>query len=165
MHGETYDRIHKKYHPVFRNFLHKFEFYDIFLVDPDTGHIVYSVFKELDYATSLKTGPYRDTNFAQAFRRAAESSSPNTVVFEDYKTYRTSYDAAASFMASPIYDGVTLEGVLVFQMPVGRIIKLMGTTAGLGETGKTYLVGPDGLMRSQLRGVEENKLEKGESIR
>ncbi|MFT7672945.1 MAG: methyl-accepting chemotaxis protein [Gammaproteobacteria bacterium] len=160
MQGETYDRIHKKYHPAFRSFLHKFEFYEIFLIDPDTGHIVYSVLKGLDYATSLKTGPYRDSNFAQVFKDAAESANAGDVAFQDFKTYRPSYDAAASFIASPIYDGLTLEGVLVFQMPVGRISEIMGTTAGLGESGTAYLVGPDGLMRSQVRGVEENAIGK-----
>ena len=46
--GEEYDEVHRKYHPMFRSFLSKFGYYDIFLVDPETGHIVYSVFKELD---------------------------------------------------------------------------------------------------------------------
>jgi methyl-accepting chemotaxis protein len=41
-----------------RNYLEKFGYYDIFLVDPETGDIVYSVFKELDYSTSLIDGPY-----------------------------------------------------------------------------------------------------------
>ena len=54
--------------------LKKFGYYDIFLIDPQSGHIVYSVFKELDYATSLSSGPYRNTNFAQAFSASAAAS-------------------------------------------------------------------------------------------
>lgn len=48
-----YSEVHEKFHPIIRNYLEKFGYYDIFLVDPETGKIVYSVFKELDYATSL----------------------------------------------------------------------------------------------------------------
>ena len=36
----------------------------------------------------------------------------------------------------------------MFQMPLDRITAVMGARAGLGETGQTYLVGSDGLMRS-----------------
>ncbi len=158
--GDSYDRVHGKYHPIFRNFLRKFGYYDIFLVDPDTGHIVYSVFKELDYATSLLTGPYKNTNFADAFRRALKSTQSDTVVLEDFEPYAPSYEAGASFIASPIYTDGKLEGVLIFQMPVGRINDIMGNTAGLGKSGETYLIGSDKLMRSQSRFIEDNTIGK-----
>ena len=66
----TYSRTHRFYHPIFRSYLERFGYYDIFLVEPVTGHIVYSVFKEVDFATSLHDGPYSATNFAQVFRAA-----------------------------------------------------------------------------------------------
>ena len=65
--GTQYSQWHKKYHPSIQKFLKEFNYYDIFLVDNETGHIVYSVFKELDFATSLKDGPYANTNFARSF--------------------------------------------------------------------------------------------------
>lgn len=149
--GEEYDRIHRKYHPNFRNFLTRFGYYDIFLVDPETGHIIYSVFKELDFATSLLTGAYKDTNFSRVFRQAVSAENKDVVVTEDFEPYAPSYDAGASFIASPIYDANKLVGVLIFQMPVGEINTLMGDTVGLGETGETYLLGGDRFMRSQTR--------------
>ena len=63
--GTSYAAAHERYHPIVRNYLRKFGYYDIFLVDPQSGHIVYSVFKEIDFATSLLDGPYKDTNFAR----------------------------------------------------------------------------------------------------
>ena len=51
--ASRYSNLHAKVHPIIRSFLEKFGYYDIFLVDLDTGDIVYSVFKELDYSTSL----------------------------------------------------------------------------------------------------------------
>ncbi|MCP4768770.1 MAG: HAMP domain-containing protein, partial [Gammaproteobacteria bacterium] len=156
--GSGYSRLHAEYHPLFKSYLEKFGYYDIFLVEPDEGRIVYSVFKELDYATSLKTGPYSDTNFARAFKKALTLSDPNGFAIEDFEKYLPSYDAGASFIASPIYDGRTLAGVLVFQMPVGRINEIMQLNIGMGESGESYLVGHDFLMRSQSRFVEENTI-------
>ncbi|MEM7207162.1 MAG: methyl-accepting chemotaxis protein [Pseudomonadota bacterium] len=158
--GYRYDNYHAQYHPTFRTYLEKFGYYDIFLVDADTGHIIYSVFKELDYATNLNDGPYSDTNFARAFRDAVKATSPDAVFLEDFEPYSPSYEAGASFIASPIFMHGKIEGVLVFQMPVGRINEIMSNNSGLGETGETYLVGGDTLMRSQGRFFDENTIGK-----
>ena len=160
--GSRYDFFHKRYHPHIRDFLQKFEFYDIFLVDPDSGKIVYSVFKELDFATSLKNGPYADTGIGRAFAKANGARNRDFVYLDDFAPYTPSYDGMASFIASPIYDGDTKLGVLIFQMPIGRINQVMTSherwaEIGLGKSGETYLVGGDNLMRSQSRFLIEDK--------
>ncbi len=143
-----YSKTHAKYHPVIRNFLQKFGYYDIFLIDSQTGNIMYSVFKELDFATSLKNGPYAHTNFAQAFSKANAASSADTAIFTDFKQYFPSYEAPAGFVASPIYQNGQKIGVLVFQFPIDTLNTVMKQRAGMGETGETYLIGNDLLMRS-----------------
>ncbi|MEM9588944.1 MAG: methyl-accepting chemotaxis protein [Planctomycetota bacterium] len=145
--GTRYDEIHLKYHPSIRGFLESFGYYDIFLIDDETGEIVYSVFKELDFATSLKHGPYRDSNFARAFTEACNLNDRDETVLVDFQRYFPSYEAPASFIASPIYEGKERIGVLVFQMPVDRINELMVREAGIGRTGETILVGDDGRLR------------------
>ncbi len=147
-----YSAVHKKVHPVIRNYLDKFGYYDIFLVDSETGDIVYSVFKELDFSTSLINGPYAQTNFGEAFRKANAAQTPEEVVLVDFEQYFPSYQAPASFIASPIFDGNKKIGVAMFQMPIDRINLIMGERAGLGKTGETYLVGSDKLMRSDSFG-------------
>jgi methyl-accepting chemotaxis protein len=146
--GTTYNALHAKLHPVVRQYLEEFGYYDIFLVDSDTGDIVYSVFKELDFGTSLIDGPYAETNFGEAFRAANAAQEPGEIVLVDYKRYPPSYEAPASFIASPIFDGSEKVGVAMFQMPIDRLNVITAERAGLGETGETYLVGPDFLMRS-----------------
>jgi methyl-accepting chemotaxis protein len=143
----SYHRMHERYHDSFRDFLEKFGYYDIFLVEPENGNIVYSVFKELDYATSLMSGPYADTNFAEAFKDAKQLAK-GEFVLKDFAQYRPSYDAPASFIATPIFDSSKLIGVLVFQMPLEVINEIMTQRDGMGETGESYLVGEDLLMRS-----------------
>jgi methyl-accepting chemotaxis protein len=147
----SYRTSHERFHPVIRQYLQEFGYYDIFLIDHETGHIVYSVFKELDYATSLLDGPYQDTNFAKVFRKAAASNDPDAVFLEDFAHYTPSYEAPASFIASPIFDDGNKIGVLVFQMPIDRITEVLSQETGMGQTGEVYLVGSDRLMRSNSR--------------
>ncbi len=154
--GTSYSKLHAKYHPSIREYLQKFGYYDIFLVDIDSGNIVYSVFKELDYATSLLTGPYRDTNFADAFRKARDLNDKKSFVIVDYKKYTPSFEAPASFIASPIWSGSKKVGVAIFQMPIERLNAIMGQRSGMGETGETYLFGKDKLMRSDSYLDSEN---------
>jgi PAS domain S-box-containing protein len=168
--GSLYGNLHKKYHPFIRQYLEEFGFYDIFLIDHKTGHIVYSVFKEVDFATSLTTGPYKDTNFAEAFKAASESDDKDFVKLVDFEPYSPSYNAPASFIASPIFDGDKKVGVLVFQMPIDRINDIMTSNGkwenvGLGKSGRTNIIGEDFTMRNQSRHLIENPEHYLEAIR
>lgn len=156
--GSAYSQVHAEYHESFHNYQKKFGYYDIFLISAQSGEIVYSVFKEIDFATSLISGPYRNTNFARAYQDALELPPGDAAVLVDFEPYLPSYDGPASFIASPIYNGSKLEGVLVFQMPLDEINGIMQQSDGLGESGETYIVGSDQLMRSQSRFIEENTI-------
>ena len=152
--------VHRRIHPILRNFVHEFGFYDLFLID-GSGHIVYSVSKEVDLGTNLLDGPYQDTNLAEVFREAQQGALSDSVSLVDFAPYAPSFGEPASFMAAPIVDGAWLLGVLVFQMPVGEIDGVMTGNRnwridGLGETGETYLVGPDFKMRSNSRFLLED---------
>ncbi len=159
--GSHYDKQHQKYHPIIKSYLEKFGYYDIFLIDHISGDIVYTVFKEVDFATSLFTGPYRNTNFAKAVRIANQSQEKDFTVVVDFEAYAPSYDAPASFIATPIFDEGTKIGILAFQMPIERINNIMTskqqwTNVGLGESGETYIVGHDFTLRNQSRFLIED---------
>ena len=156
-----YSNIHSVYHPIIRSFLETFGYYDIFLIDNETGHLVYSVFKEVDYTTSLLSGPYKNTNFAQAFREARNAHEKDFIKLVDFEPYDPSYTAPASFISTPIFDGDEKIGVLIFQMPIDKINSIMTgdnkwTEDGLGVSGETYLVGDDYKMRSISRFLIED---------
>jgi PAS domain S-box-containing protein len=158
----SYSAAHGKFHPIIRSYLEKFGYYDIFLVDIETGHIVYSVFKEVDYATSLLTGPHKDSNLASAFREARGAEDRNFIHIVDFAHYAPSYNDEASFIASPIFDGDRKIGVLVFQMPVDRINDIMTNRqswadVGLGQSGETYIVADDYTLRNQSRFLIEDR--------
>ena len=149
--GSMYSEIHANYHPIIREFLENYGYYDIFIVDIQTGDIIYSVFKELDFATSLRHGPYKHTNFARVFEQASEINSKDQYAFVDFEQYRPSYDGPASFIAAPIWEGDKKIGVLVFQMPIDKINEIMAEKSKRYPSAEVYLVGDDFLPRSDTR--------------
>jgi methyl-accepting chemotaxis protein len=150
----TYMNTHKRYHESFYKFLNAYGLYDIFMVDLQ-GNIIYTDFKEKDFATNLKDGVYSNTGIARAYKKALNKSE-GEVAFDDFKPYEPSYNAAAAFLATPIFIDGDKKGVMIFQMPVDQINKIMQfdghyKEAGMGESGEVYLVGEDYMMRSNSR--------------
>ncbi|EKD49074.1 MAG: hypothetical protein ACD_64C00014G0004 [uncultured bacterium] len=159
--GSDYSKVHEKYHPAIREYLKKFKYYDIFLLDIQSGSIVYSCYKEVDFSTSLATGPFKKTNIASLFRDVQEAQKIDFVRLVDFKFYDPSYGKPASFIGAPIYDQGKKIGVLIFQIPIDQIDKITmndrkWAETGLGNTGETYLIGSDYKMRTNSRFLVEN---------
>ena len=144
-----------------REFKERFEFYDVFLIEPEDGRIIYSVEREIDFGTSLFDGPHSDTAFARAVT-SAMAARPGEVIFADFEPYVPSFGAPTAFAAVPIYDGPNPAGVLAVQLPLSGINAIMTSkqawsNVGLGESGETYLVGRDRLLRNQSRFLIEDR--------
>ncbi|MEP1014021.1 MAG: methyl-accepting chemotaxis protein [Paracoccaceae bacterium] len=153
-----YDAIHGHFHHGMNVRLEVMDYYDIFLIDPN-GNVVYTVFKELDFATNLNSGEWKDTDLANAFRAAQQMDASETAVFFDYAPYAPSAGAPAAFIARPVYDLKNRYiGVLAIQMPVDKINESVNVDLGLGEGAITYVVGEDGLLRSDILSTEENEI-------
>ncbi|WP_419903137.1 methyl-accepting chemotaxis protein [Kiloniella sp.] len=156
--GSTYSQAHATYHPWFRQFLNERGYYDIFLFNLE-GDLVYTVFKELDYATNLDTGKYNATDLGNAYRAATTDQHTGNLHFFDFKPYAPSNDLPASFISTLITDEQgKAAGVLVFQMPIDRLNAILQVYDGMGEFGETYLVGSDNLMRSNSRFSNETTI-------
>ena len=153
--ASAYSEAHAQYHPILRSFLKKFGLYDIFLVDAETGNVVYTVFKEIDFGTSLRTGSFADTSLGRVFRQAASSNRRDAVFFGHFGAYLPSFTGPAGFIAAPILEGRKVTGVIIFQLPLDRINAVVGETLGMGKTGETYAIGPDRLFRTDSRFLEE----------
>lgn len=154
----AYSQMHKKYHGYFRKLLRTNDYYDVFLFNPN-GDLIYSVFKEQDYATNLNTGEWSKTDLGNAFRAAKDNAAQATPQFFDFKAYGPSHDAPASFMSQAVKDkNGQFIGVLAYQMPAGRLQSIMQHNAGLGKTGESFLVGADHFMRSDSRFSETSTM-------
>jgi hypothetical protein len=146
-----YSELHARMHPDARLFVTERGYYDFFLISP-SGDILYSVEKETDFATNLRSGPWSETGLGRAFREVSKDPGRGDVVLTDMEPYEPSGDEPAIFMATALVDGEdNFLGVIAFQLPTSGIMGIMNYTSGMGETGETYLVGQDLLMRSDSR--------------
>ncbi|WP_242041987.1 adenylate/guanylate cyclase domain-containing protein [Alkalinema sp. FACHB-956] len=100
--GSEYSRLHSKYHPMFREIIEKFGYYDLFLINP-SGKIVYTVYKETDFSSDLTQGAYSETNLARLVATVRQAKQKNYAHIIDFAAYAPSYGAAAAFIAVPIF--------------------------------------------------------------
>jgi class 3 adenylate cyclase len=154
--GSEYTQSHAQYQPLFKQIIKDYGYYDLLLINPKTLDIVYSVFKETDFATTLKQGPYSQSGLSDAVQAVLANPARGSIQVADFKPYRPSYEEPALFLATPIYSGANLIGILAVQVPADRINQIMSNAnnwkgSGLGKTGDAYLVGPDRFMRSVSR--------------
>lgn len=168
--GSTYSKVHKKYHDQLRQFKELYDFEDIFLVDPETGDIIYTVAKGLDFTTSLKNGPYAKTALGDVFKRANNIDIPDQAVISNFEAYSPSNDDQAAFVASPIFFEGKKIGILIFQLNLRVLNDIMTNSnawkrTGLGDTGETYLVDAQHRMLTPSRFYIENPKEYVDSLR
>lgn len=159
--GSDYSKLHQIYNPRFRRIAERMGYEDIMLFDLQ-GNMIYAVAKQPDFSTNLESGPYSQSNLADAFRAARKSSDPNFVTSVDFQRYRANLGLPTSFITTTVfdYDG-NFIGVLIAQIDNSRINRIMTSDSnwegvGLGKTGETILFGQDYLLRSPPRLFIEN---------
>ncbi len=155
-----------RYQPYFKALADRFGYEDVYLIDAE-GNVVYSLNKELDFATNVRVGPGRNTALGDAFFAAwyADSASAADldarVMLTDFAPYDVAYDAPSTFMATPVTDNVGRRlGVLVFRLGVENVFNLFNFNGrqedvGLGKTGEAFMVGPDFKLRSDARYTDQ----------
>jgi methyl-accepting chemotaxis protein len=158
----AYAQAHALYHPSLERAQKLLEYYDIFMIDTDTDNVIYTVFKELDFGSSLKTGIASGTKLAEAYNKVKQAANRDSTYLSDFAPYLVSYDDTAAFAAVPVFDGDKQIGVLAMQYPIDKISEVMSSNKswnkiGLGDTGDLFIVGPDKLMRTNARYLTENK--------
>lgn len=136
-----YRAVHDVYHPFFQHYLETYGYYDIFLIGLDEGTIYYTVVKEPDFGTDMSAQIH---HLSRAWAIATRSSDATMTDMEQYGPS----NAPAMFIARPILDEGRAVGVLAMQLPNDQINFIMGERSGMGQTGESYLVGSDNLMRS-----------------
>ena len=148
---QGYHAIHGRVHRALRPFLEERGYYDIFLISPE-GDIVYTVFKELDYGTNLRTGLYSESGLARVWK-AALQAAPGRISFADFEPYAPSYGAPASFLAVPVMgqpgsaEEGELKGVLAVQVPIARLSEAISGTSVAAEQ-DAFVTGSDGVLRT-----------------
>lgn len=153
--GSQWSAANARYQGFFREIVTRFGFQDALLLD-DRGDVVYSAYKGVDLGTNIVTGPYAGSKLHAAYQKAMSANTVDYVGLTDFEFYQPAQMQPTAWMVAPIAPNGKSEGVLALQFPISKINQLMTfnrkwSDAGLGTTGETFLVGPDGLMRSDSR--------------
>lgn len=139
----SYRLVHDRYLPFFQSFVKSHGYYDLFLMDGETGEICFTVEKERDFGLSTAQWP---ASLGDVWKEVTRRGG---TALSDTKLYPPSANAAAQFAAASIAgDPSGPGGVVALQIGLEGIGAILADRAGMGETGETYLVGPDLRMRS-----------------
>ncbi len=168
--GSEYSAVHRKYSQRFRRLTEVFNYRDIYLVDADSGDVIFSVAKEADMGSNLKTGIFADTALAKTFDEIRKSRDPNFVYMSDIEHYKASYGEPSFFIGTTVFDGDQFIGALIYQLNPDAIDRVMTDNKkweqqGLGKTGESFLVGQDFKLRSSPRAFLENPKEYFQNLR
>ena len=142
-----WDVLAEKYDARMKDIMHDNGWYDIFLIHTD-GDIVYTVTRESDLGMVIPDSELLEQGIGKAFE-IAKAMEKDEIALADIAPYSPSGGAPAGFMMAQMRNeyGV-LKGYVAFQIPLDKINAIMLQRDGMGKTGETYLVGQDGLMRS-----------------
>ena len=128
-------------------------YHDILLLDLQ-GNIMFSVTGEDDLGTNILSGPYSNTNLSEAASRALKIGRPQC---SDLGFYEPSGNREAIFFAQVMVDEEgEPQGLMAFQIFLDEINNIMQDNTGMGETGQTFLVGKDLMLRSALRNTDNS---------
>jgi signal transduction histidine kinase len=144
-----------RFDEVMRDYIRRFHFVDLLLIQPGSGKVVYSAIGDARVGMNLCAGALQHTNIARVYS-AADSSNPGEAHFVDFEPNPADEMRPAAFVAAPLFSGDKRVGVIVLQMSVRDINNVMTSSnnwrkEGLGETGETYIVGEDSTMRTDSR--------------
>ncbi|CCO45325.1 N-acetylglucosamine regulated methyl-accepting chemotaxis protein [Vibrio nigripulchritudo SOn1] len=129
-----------------------FGWYDAFLITPE-GQIMYTTARESDLGQNLDSDMLEQSGLARAYRQAVSSDiAEGKIVVGDFTLYQPSNNEPAGFFLSAVRDvSGKIAGYVALQFPIDKINHIVSQSQGMGETGETYLIGPDKRMRSDSK--------------
>ncbi|MBU1233783.1 MAG: hypothetical protein KKC77_12910 [Proteobacteria bacterium] len=142
--AEAFSPIDNEGNEYYAKYIEAYGYADLFLMEPD-GYCFYTTTKKADYQTNFQNGKYSDSNMGKLFREVIKSKSYGIA---DFAPYAPSNNDPAAFIAQPLIHEGNVEMVVALQLSSDAINSIMQQREGMGETGESYLVGPDNLMRS-----------------
>ena len=142
---KEYSEVVHEYEDYWRLYLEKFKLEDIYMICKPHGHVMYSVEKAADFGSNVGLGKKEVTSLTKLWEKV---SATQKTAFIDMAPYKPKGGSPEIFIGTPIMDGGQMIGIVGVQVDRHLINKMMQQRDGLGETGETYLVGQDYLMRS-----------------
>jgi CheY-like chemotaxis protein/signal transduction histidine kinase/HAMP domain-containing protein len=121
---------------------------DIYFIDKE-GNILFSQKQNEDLGANIFSGKLSHTRFSTMAREVLDK---NKTLFSDLELYFPENNSVRGFIGTPLKNkrGETI-GVYVFQITLDQIKKVLRSDLDLGETGASFILGEDLLMRTGSR--------------
>ena len=153
--GSAYSEAHATHHSFLNQLAISTNSDDLILISADSEEVVYSAKKRVDIGTDVVDGVYSADVLGRVVNELPRVGQGKTAI-ADTSFYLPDVSSPLLFFAASVRTESRVVGAIVMQIPVEAVTAL--TTAGqnwdllgLGETGETYIVGPDLTMRSDSR--------------
>ncbi len=158
--ADAFKKLDETYLSKTNELIQSYELANFFLVNIN-GQILFSA-KPESYAylagRSLTNGELKGTKVYDCVKKASDSKSKD-VYFVDYQ-YLPQFNRTMAFYCANVFaefahvsEGINkgdFLGTVVTEVDTNAITNFLSSREGMGETGQTFLVGNDGLLRSDF---------------
>lgn len=156
--SQEYQQLIAPYIGALKSYTNTYNYYDLFIIDANHGHVLLTVGGEDDLGSNLTHGIYRNGGLAKAWRTVVETGDTALI---DFAPYQPSGGIQAMFIAQPIRDQQqNIIGVLAMQVSAELVTNIVDSRQGMGNTGESYLIGiVNGAyeVRSNLKTIGQGK--------
>ncbi|WP_072394995.1 methyl-accepting chemotaxis protein [Hyphomicrobium sp. CS1GBMeth3] len=156
MSGTMYGVRHSKVHPVVMATLTQAKYDDVLLLD-EAGNVVYTATKGPEFGQTIGTPQTKGTGLDTLLATMKEAGDKD-VTFQDFAASSLSETTPLAFIGTPILkkSNVAMDqaqhevrvGYAVIRVSPALLDRVLSDRYGLGETGETFAVGADGLIRT-----------------
>ena len=155
--SKEYKLIYEEIAPLLNRYSTIYGYHDLFFVCKNHGHVMYTTNNEDDLGSNLRIGPYKDSALALLREKIIKDKK---ITMTDLTYYKPN-EPPTLFIGAPVYDAKgDVLSILAIQIEAEQMNAIMTDIKGMGETGETYLVGEDFLMRSDSRFDEDSTILK-----
>jgi len=142
--SDTWKRLVSQVDVKFKKIRDVEKYQDVYMLDKK-GNILFSLNHNDDLGSNIFDGKYAHTRFALSCKTIIEKNRPT---FSDLEFYPAENNLLSGLFGIPVHNEQgSLIGVLAIQIRIDQIKAIMRSDLGLGETGASYVVGEDLLIR------------------
>ncbi len=128
-----------------KRFLSEYVYTNALLLDTEQGHVLYSTNPQLPEGSDFNASSLVSSPLARLWR---EIVSTGTTQIGDIHTHPGYAPVPSMFLGTPVTVGARQTAVLILELPGNAVNEIMHFRSGMGQTGESYAVGQDHLMRS-----------------
>jgi methyl-accepting chemotaxis protein len=137
-----YQDLHKYLAPFFNNFAKNKGYPDIYIIDAESGLVMFSQAKGADLGAFLGKGRFQDTGLTRLWHKVLKTKALSV---EDFSSYKPKNGIQAAFVGAPVRDYFgRLKAVVAVQLNPDKLNQTVARRQGMGKSGITYIVGKKG---------------------